>query len=152
MGIRAVPGGNRLQGSSERQGRSVVRRCIWDPSLAVLIIGLALAAGGQESDFLQGMFDLRAPLLVTTCGQSPGAPMLGLVCGEAGIACVRQDLVYAGDLAADCPPGAEIYHAGVLFVTTGTSLKGVGAAGSMSTPRWPGALRWSSGRRSLAWS
>ena len=102
---------------------------MWDLSLATLVIGLALAAGGQEFDFLRGIPGLRAPILVTTCGQSPGALMLALVCGEVGIACVRQDLIYAGDLAADCPLDAETYHAGVLFVTTGTSREGMGAAG-----------------------
>lgn len=102
---------------------------MWDLSLATLVIGSALAAGGQEFGFLQGMPDLRPPILVTTCGQTPGALILALVCDEVGIACVRQDLVYAGDLAADCPLAAETYHAGVLFVTTGASVEGMETAG-----------------------
>ncbi len=94
--------------------------------LVVLTMGLAVTAAETAFEIPQGLPLLSAPILVTTCGQSPGALMVALNCSEAGIQAVQGDVFTAEELAAQCTDPAP-YR--VLFVTTGTSLKGMGAAG-----------------------
>ncbi len=100
----------------------------WMVSLA-LVLGLGLAAVSQEFVIPEGLPVLVTPILATTCGQSPGALMVELICNEVGLYCEDIDLLTADELAAECPMDAATQTAGVLFVTTGTSLKGMGAAG-----------------------
>jgi len=96
---------------------------------AVLALGLlALGAGAQEFVIPEDLPELLAPIMVTTCGQSPGALMVKLICDQVGIPCLEEDLITADELVAECPGDLKDY-AGILFVTTGTSLKGMGAAG-----------------------
>ncbi|MDR7520111.1 MAG: DUF6305 family protein, partial [Armatimonadota bacterium] len=64
---------------------------------------------------------LREPAVVTTCGQSPGALMVKVMCDEAKVECVQADLLKPEQLAAG--------KFKTLIVTMGTSLKGMGAAG-----------------------
>jgi len=66
------------------------------------------------------------PLVVTTCGQSPGALMIRMVCGSIGLQCEEADLLTAKDLKSKAEEG-QAYK--TLIITTGTSLKGMGAAG-----------------------
>jgi hypothetical protein len=101
--------------------------------LAVLVVS-ATALGEQPTfQIPEGLLVLKAPILAVTCGQAPGAMMLKLICDDAavGLACEegdREDHMFTADeLAAKCAVQTPCY--GVLFVTTGTSLKGMGAAG-----------------------
>jgi flagella basal body P-ring formation protein FlgA len=66
------------------------------------------------------------PIVVTTYGQSPGALMFRLVCTRAQIPCDQDDLLTAEVLKQKFEAG-EGYR--TLVITTGTSLKGMGAAG-----------------------
>ncbi len=99
----------------------------WMVSLA-LVLGLGLAAVSQEFDIPDNLPELHLPILATTCGQSPGALMVSLLCNEAGLACQEADLLTADEFLSECSE-EQIDTMGVLFVTTGTSLKGMGAAG-----------------------
>jgi hypothetical protein len=101
----------------------------WCVSLAILLIPVVAGANQQTLDGFvipANVPELKPPIVVTTCGQSPGAMMVKLICDTVGIPCVEANLLTAEELAAMCagptPPK-------VLFITTGTSLKGMGAAG-----------------------
>lgn len=65
---------------------------------------------------------IQAPILVTTCGQSPGAVMINMVAVQGGFTSANDNTLTA-----------ESFDAGdykTLIVTTGTSMKGMGAAGT----------------------
>ena len=64
---------------------------------------------------------LPAPFAITSCGQSPGATMLNVVAGQAGLASVNDNAMDVSGLPADTK---------TLIITTGTSGKGMGAAGT----------------------
>ena len=64
---------------------------------------------------------LQAPFAITSCGQSPGATMLNVVAMQAGLASVNDNAMTAAGLPADTK---------TLIITTGTSGKGMGAAGT----------------------
>ena len=66
---------------------------------------------------------VEAPLVVTTCGQSPGAVMAKMSCMQAKLSPVESD----NQLTAEGIKGKGYK---TLMVTTGTSLKGMGAAGT----------------------
>jgi len=65
------------------------------------------------------------PYLVTTCGQSPGAVMASMSCMQAGVAASYKNDLTAEDIASGAYPDVV-----TLIVTTGTSMKGMGAAGT----------------------
>jgi hypothetical protein len=65
---------------------------------------------------------LEGPFIVTTCGQSPGAVMMNMVAVQAGFTSVNDNNLNADSLKAD--------EYKTLIVTTGTSMKGMGAAGT----------------------
>lgn len=106
-------------------------------SVLLLLIGLSMGTAAADSVFElpEVLSVLTEPILVTTCGQSPGALMVALICEGLGLACEERDLISADELEAlcesggDCPIGNMIAPYNTLFVTTGTSLKGMGAAG-----------------------
>jgi len=91
---------------------------------AVLVLGLSMAAFAG-TDFSE--IRLEGPIAVTTCGQSPGALMAGLVFTRAGIENHHDDLLTAEALQEMAAQGQGCK---VLFITTGTSMKGMGAAGT----------------------
>ena len=65
---------------------------------------------------------IQSPILVTTCGQSPGAVMINMVAVQGGFTSANDNTLTA-----------ENFDAGdykTLIVTTGTSMKGMGAAGT----------------------
>jgi hypothetical protein len=93
------------------------------------VLGLVFSSAAQEFVIPENLPILKTPIIVTTCGQSPGALMIRLLCTEVGLYCENIDLLTADELAAECPIDATTQSAGVLIVTTGTSLKGMGAAG-----------------------
>ena len=66
---------------------------------------------------------LQSPFLVSTCGQSPGAVMVNMVAVQAGLTSSSVNGLTAADLADN----ADVK---TLIVTTGTSGKGMGAAGT----------------------
>jgi hypothetical protein len=91
---------------------------------AVLVLSLSLAAfaGADWSEVR-----LEGPIAVTTCGQSPGALMAGMVLTRAGIENYHDDLLTAEILQEKAAQGEGFK---TLFITTGTSMKGMGAAGT----------------------
>lgn len=69
-----------------------------------------------------GELKIEGPMIVTTCGQSPGATMMKMIATTAGVTA-----------DADNALSADTFEAGdykTLVVTTGTSGKGMGAAGT----------------------
>ena len=98
-------------------------------AVVVMIGALGFSAMAQEFDIPENLPILVAPVFVTTCGQSPGALMVGLLLDQSGIYFEQVDLLTADELLAECPIDSINDTAGVLIVTTGTSLKGMGAAG-----------------------
>ena len=62
------------------------------------------------------------PVVVTTCGQSPGALMVKMISQQVGIKITQNDLITAEGLAGS--------NYKTLIVTMGTSGKGMGAAGT----------------------
>lgn len=69
---------------------------------------------------------VEPPLVVTTCGQSPGALMIWVLSKQIKLPCDRKDLLTAEDLKAKAEEGNPYK---TLIITTGTSMKGMGAAG-----------------------
>jgi hypothetical protein len=65
---------------------------------------------------------LEGPYIITTCGQSPGAVMMNMVAVQAGFTSLNDNTLNADGLKAD--------EYKTLIVTTGTSMKGMGAAGT----------------------
>ena len=65
---------------------------------------------------------LNAPFIVTTCGQSPGAVMVRMSAMQAKIVANHDNKLTAEKLAT---LGAK-----TLIITSGTSMKGMGAAGT----------------------
>lgn len=65
---------------------------------------------------------IQAPLIVTTCGQSPGAVMLNMVAVQSGFTSASDNSLTAETL------DTSAYK--TLVVTAGTSMKGMGAAGT----------------------
>lgn len=65
---------------------------------------------------------LNSPVAVTTCGQSPGALMLKLICKKANVECFQSNDLSVADLQNNSFK--------TLIITTGTSMKGMGAAGT----------------------
>jgi hypothetical protein len=114
----------------------MAKKAAWVVCLALILGCLTWTMLAQESEeeltfvLPENLPELRAPIIVTTCGQSPGALMVKLICDseQVAIACEEMDLLTADELLAECPEDIKDF-AGVLFVTTGTSLKGMGAAG-----------------------
>ncbi len=96
-------------------------------AVAIMVCVAGGLVGLAQSQFVvpEGLQSLKGPILTTTCGQSPGALMVALLCQGVGLACESLDGLTADQLAAN----HEAAPIGALFVTTGTSLKGMGAAG-----------------------
>ena len=106
-----------------------MRKTALSTALAVLLGAISLAAAAQEFVLPENLPPLQAPIIVTTCGQSPGALMFALICDELGIGCTEMDMLTITELQAQCDPAQPTQWAKVLVITTGTSLKGMGAAG-----------------------
>jgi|SRR5665648_135173 len=95
----------------------------------VLVISLSLflslsliAFAAQQPEIPK----VELPLIATTCGQSPGALMVWVLCKQIKLPCDRADLLKAEDLKAKADAGTPYK---TLIITTGTSMKGMGAAG-----------------------
>ena len=90
----------------------------------IVVVAVACVMGISQWNYAAGETELRpeAPLVVTTCGQSPGALMLKLICKKANIDGEQNDALTAEDLKDG--------KYKTVIITTGTSLKGMGAAGT----------------------
>ncbi len=84
-------------------------------SLALIFAVTAVAETAVEAPVFEG------PYIVTTCGQSPGAVMVSMVAKQAGFESSYVNELTADDLSPDVK---------TLIITTGTSMKGMGAAGT----------------------
>ena len=83
---------------------------------AVLSLSLAAVAFAAEVPSVEG------PLIATTCGQSPGAVMIKMSAMQAGFKAEHDNALTAADIRG------KGYK--TLIVTSGTSMKGMGAAGT----------------------
>ena len=92
-------------------------------ALFFLILSSVVASGQQSLKPPSGAATFKVPIFVTTCGQSPGALMVKIICRQTKIECIQDDQMTDDELAAKAKSG------GTLFITTGTSGKGMGAAG-----------------------
>jgi hypothetical protein len=97
--------------------------------LALVLFGGVSIAWSQEFVLPENLPALQAPIIVTTCGQSPAALMFALICNDLGIECTEMDTLTVTEFLAECDPSQPTQWAKVLVITTGTSLKGMGAAG-----------------------
>ena len=88
-----------------------------------LFLGLSLTSFSTEQPSIP---KVELPLVVTTCGQSPGALMVWVLCKQIKLPCDRKDLLTAEHLKAKAEEGNPYK---TLIITTGTSMKGMGAAG-----------------------
>lgn len=68
----------------------------------------------------------QLPVIITTCGQSPGALLVKVLCDKNKIPAEQNELLKADVLAAKAKEGKPYK---TLIITMGTSLKGMGAAG-----------------------
>ena len=88
--------------------------------LIMAIICLSTVVRGAE-------LELSTPVAITTCGQSPGALMVKLIFNRANIENHHDDLLTAEWLKEQAAQGQGFR---TLVITTGTSMKGMGAAGT----------------------
>jgi len=88
-----------------------------------LFLGLSLISFAAEQPSIP---KVELPLVVTTCGQSPGALMVWVLSKQIKLPCDREDLLTAEHLKAKADEGNPYK---TLIITTGTSMKGMGAAG-----------------------
>ncbi len=88
-----------------------------------LFLGLSLISLATEQPSIP---KVELPLVVTTCGQSPGALMIWVLSKQIKLPCDREDLLTAEHLKAKAEEGNPYK---TLIITTGTSMKGMGAAG-----------------------
>lgn len=93
---------------------------------AALILALGVCVFADEAEKVETRYEfngiLEGPFIVTTCGQSPGSVMFNMVAKTAGIESFNDTALTADTFEAG--------EAKTLVVTTGTSGKGMGAAGT----------------------
>ncbi len=87
--------------------------------LALFVITLVAVCGAA---WAADVPVIEAPLIVTTCGQSPGAVMVKMSAMQAGFKADHNNALTAADIKG------KGYK--TLIVTSGTSMKGMGAAGT----------------------
>ena len=92
-------------------------------SILSLFLGLSLISYATEQPSIP---KVELPLVVTTCGQSPGALMVWVLSKQIKLPCDREDLLTAEHLKVKADEGNPYK---TLIITTGTSMKGMGAAG-----------------------
>jgi hypothetical protein len=99
------------------------RSLIFSIGVAILIAVVSVPALAQSTPKApaQSTPKAPAPVLITSCGQSPGANSLNVLARRAGIEYALKEDATAKDLAA------KKYRS--IIIVTGASLKGMGAAG-----------------------
>lgn len=89
---------------------------------AVLMFGLICGSAAEAQTAIpKNLPELKTPILITACGQSPGGVYVKVICRQLKLDADLEDLATA-DVLAKKP-----YK--TLIVITGTSLKGMGSAG-----------------------
>jgi hypothetical protein len=88
---------------------------------ALLLCLLALAGAAVPLVARQATPKAQTPLLITSCGQSPGANSMNVLARRAGLEYTLAETATAKDLAS------KKYK--TVVIVTGASLKGMGAAG-----------------------
>ncbi|GAF82288.1 unnamed protein product, partial [marine sediment metagenome] len=78
-----------------------------------LFLGLSLISFAAEQPSIP---KVELPLVVTTCGQSPGALMIWVLCKQIKLPCDRKDLLTAEHLKAKAEEGNPYK---TLIITTG---------------------------------
>lgn len=97
--------------------------------LAIVAFGVCVGAQAKPEglEMPDKLPKLHGPVVVTTCGQSPGAMMVRMLCKQIGLPCDQNDMLTAADLESASKTKDKAYK--TLIITMGTSLKGMGAAG-----------------------
>ena len=96
-------------------------KCIsWIITIAV-VLGLAFSPASAQKQTVK----LEQPVLLTSCGQSPGPLKIKVFFGRLNIDYVYNLQASAGDLAAKKKEGKPFKS---LIIVTGASLKGMGAS------------------------
>jgi len=91
---------------------------------AVIVVLSFVAAAGlqaQTAAIPKNMPELKGPIIITACGQSPGGVYVKVVCRQLKMDVDLEDMATVETL------GKRPYK--TLIVITGTSLKGMGSAG-----------------------
>ena len=83
---------------------------------------LTLLAAGAAVGIAAELPAFEGPYIVTTCGQSPGAVMVSMAAMQAGLVSSYNNELTPEDLHPEVNK--------TLVITTGTSMKGMGAAGT----------------------
>ncbi len=91
------------------------------PRTLILTLGIALISFAVSSAQTPAAPKAPTPVLITSCGQSPGANSLNVLARRAGIEYTLMETATAKDLAT------KKYRS--IIIVTGASLKGMGAAG-----------------------
>ena len=91
-------------------------------SILVLLCSVGSGLAMEQEELPQ----LELPFVVTTAGQSPGALMVFVLAKKAEVPCDREDLLTV-EMLKNKKDAGEPYH--TIMITTGTSMKGMGAAG-----------------------
>lgn len=97
-------------------GGSVMKKQILLFLFTAVLVFSAAAAFAVEVPAVEG------PVIVTTCGQSPGAVMIKMSCMQAAFKADHNNNLQVSDMTG------KGYK--TLIITTGTSMKGMGAAGT----------------------
>jgi hypothetical protein len=114
--------------TAERKDSMPMREKISRESYLLAFLMIAWFFGavvtGQAAD--KPLPTAQLPVVITTCGQSPGALLVKVLCDKNKIPAEQNELLKADVLAAKAKEGKPYK---TLIITMGTSLKGMGAAG-----------------------
>ena len=102
--------------------KAMMRNGVYSILLVLCLLGLLPLSDAADKPIPTASL----PLVVTTCGQSPGALMVKVICDKNKMPCDQNDLLKADQLAAKAKEGKPYK---TVIITMGTSLKGMGAAG-----------------------
>ncbi len=102
-----------------------MRRTIrWAAGAAALALTIPLGVGSLEAQGAPPTAE--TPILLTSCGQSPGPTMVKVFLGRLGLDHEFLEMATAQDLVSRQQAGHPVKS---LIIVTGASLKGMGAAG-----------------------
>ena len=102
----------------------MMRQSRWTVGLVALVVMLMVGFGSLEAQ--DAGVTGETPVLLTSCGQSPGPTFVKLFLGRLGLDYELEDQATAQDLIDRQAAGSPFKS---LIIVTGASLKGMGAAG-----------------------
>lgn len=102
----------------------MMRQSRWMPGLVALTLMLMTGVGSVQAQDVGVVGE--TPVLLTSCGQSPGPTFVKLFLGRLGVDHEVLEMATAQDLL-DAQSAGSPYKS--LIIVTGASLKGMGAAG-----------------------